>query len=120
VLIVNRKFRVANDVDEEICAISIWISFLISTDILSGDYFSALRAMGFCPFCSPHSNDKMIYPDTMTQATLAIAAVAFLCIAAADSPPVTFVSPCDCRDNHGKHRWSVKIDPAPGDGCKRD
>ena len=24
-----------------ICAISSWISFLISTDILSGDYFSA-------------------------------------------------------------------------------
>ena len=105
---------------KRICAISSWISFLISTDILSGDYFSALRAMGFCPSCSPHSNDKMIYPDTMTRATLTIAAVAFLCIAAADSPPVTFVSPRDCRDNHGKHRWSVKIDPSPGDGCKRD
>ena len=56
----------------------------------------------------------------MTRATLTIAAVAFLCVAAADSPPVTFVSPCDCRDNHGKHRWLVKIDPSPGDGCKRD
>jgi hypothetical protein len=63
---------------------SSWISFLISTDILSGDYFSALRAMGFRPFSSPHSNDKMIYPDTRTRATLTIAAVAFLCIVAAD------------------------------------
>src|SRR5262245_33231926 len=35
-----------------------------------------------------------------------IAAVAFLCIA----PPVTFESPCECRDNRGKHQWSVKID----------
>jgi hypothetical protein len=37
-------------------------------------------------------------------------AVTFLCIAAAHSPHVTFVSPCECRDNHGQHRWSVKID----------
>jgi hypothetical protein len=41
-----------------------------------------------------------------------IAAVAFLCIAGANSPPVTFESPCECRDNRGKHRWSVKIDPS--------
>ena len=95
---------------KRICAISSWIHFLISTDILSVDYFSALRAMGFCPSCSPHCNDKMIYPDTMTRATLTIAGVAFLCIGAADSPPVTFVSPRDCRDNHGKHRCSVKIE----------
>src|SRR4029450_3008324 len=27
-------------------------------------------------------------------------------------PPVTFESPCERRDAHGKHRWSVKIDPA--------
>src|SRR5438046_395343 len=40
---------------------------------------------------------------------LTIAAVAFLCSAAATSP-VTFESPCECRDNHGKHRWSVKSD----------
>jgi len=49
----------------------------------------------------------------MTRATFTIAAVAFLCsTAAATSPPVTFESPCECRDNHGKHRWSVKIDPS--------
>jgi len=30
----------------------------------------------------------------------------------AESPPVTFESPCECRDIHGKHRWSVKIDPS--------
>jgi hypothetical protein len=40
------------------------------------------------------------------------AAVAFFCVAAT-VPPVTFESPCECRDNHGKHRWSVKIDPSP-------
>jgi hypothetical protein len=46
----------------------------------------------------------------MTRQTFTIAAVAFLCIAAAT--PVTFESPCECRDNHGKHRWSVKSDPS--------
>jgi hypothetical protein len=36
--------------------------------------------------------------------------IAFLCgTAAATPPPVTFVSLCECEDNRGKHRWSVKI-----------
>jgi hypothetical protein len=48
----------------------------------------------------------------MTRATFTIAAVAFLCIAAASSPAVTFESPSECRDNHGHHRWTVKIDPS--------
>ena len=47
----------------------------------------------------------------MTRATVTIA-VAFLCIAAASSPPVTFESPCSCHDNHGEHRWAVKNDPS--------
>jgi hypothetical protein len=46
----------------------------------------------------------------MTRETFTIAAVAFLCIAAANSPPVTFESPCECHDNHGEHRWAVKND----------
>src|SRR5438034_6493736 len=47
----------------------------------------------------------------MTHArTFTIAAIAFLCSAAAAAPPVTFESPCECRDNHGQHRWPVKID----------
>src|SRR5436190_3989783 len=44
--------------------------------------------------------------------TFTAAAVALLCTASASSPPVTFESPCSCRDNHGQHRWSVKIDPS--------
>ena len=40
-----------------------------------------------------------------------IATVAFVCSAAA-SPPVTFASPCECHDNHGEHRWTVKNDPS--------
>jgi len=49
----------------------------------------------------------------MTRATLIIAAIALLCSTeAATLPPVTFESPCECQDNHGKHRWSVKIDPS--------
>jgi hypothetical protein len=49
----------------------------------------------------------------MTRATtLIIAAVAFVSGTAATAPPVTFESPCECRDNHGEHRWSVKNDPS--------
>ena len=49
----------------------------------------------------------------MTRATLIIAAIALLCSTeAATLPAVTFESPCECQDNHGKHRWSVKIDPS--------
>jgi hypothetical protein len=50
----------------------------------------------------------------MTRATtLIIAAIASLCSTAATTkPPVTFESPCNCRDNHGKGRWAVKNDPS--------
>jgi len=49
----------------------------------------------------------------MTRArTFTIAAVAFLCSAAATLLPVTFESPCECRDAHGKTRLAVKNDPS--------
>jgi hypothetical protein len=49
----------------------------------------------------------------MATEQLTIAAFWFFCSTAwATSPPVTFESPCDCRDNHGEHRWSVKNDPS--------
>jgi hypothetical protein len=38
---------------------------------------------------------------------------AFLSTTAAAAPRVTFESPCECQDNHGKHRWAEKNDPAP-------
>jgi hypothetical protein len=48
----------------------------------------------------------------MTRATFAIAVV-FLCSTAAAAPQeVTFVSPCECADNHGKARLAVKEDPS--------
>lgn len=48
----------------------------------------------------------------MIRATFTIT-VAFLCSRTlAESPPVTFTSPCECRDNHGKGRWEVKNDPS--------
>src|SRR5712672_631030 len=48
----------------------------------------------------------------MTRSTFTIA-VAFLCSAAAAAQlPVTFDSPCECHDNHGEHRRSVKNDPS--------
>jgi hypothetical protein len=47
----------------------------------------------------------------MTWSTTLPTAIAFLCgTAAAIPPPVTVVSPCECRDNHGKGRWAVKND----------
>jgi hypothetical protein len=45
----------------------------------------------------------------MTRATFTIA-VAFLCSTAAAAPLITYESPCECRDSHGKHRWSEKND----------
>ena len=47
----------------------------------------------------------------MTRATLTFA-VALLCNTAAAAPLVSYESPCECRDNHGKHRWAAKNDPA--------
>jgi hypothetical protein len=49
----------------------------------------------------------------MWAVTLTIAAIALFCgTAAATSPPVTFESPCQCRDAHGKARLAVKNDPS--------
>src|SRR5204862_6769844 len=45
-------------------------------------------------------------------ATFIIAAIAVCSKAVAQSPPVTFESPCECRDNHGEHRRVVKNDPS--------
>jgi hypothetical protein len=42
----------------------------------------------------------------MTRGTFTIAAIAFLCIAAAgEQPTVIFLSPCECQGFHGKNRW---------------
>jgi hypothetical protein len=49
----------------------------------------------------------------MKRTTFAIAVIALLYSTAAATPPVvTVVSPCECRDNHGEHRWAVKNDPS--------
>jgi len=45
----------------------------------------------------------------MSRATFT-AAIAFLCCTAVAAPLVTYESPCECLDNHGKHRWAVKND----------
>jgi hypothetical protein len=44
-----------------------------------------------------------------------IAAIIVVCSPEVATPQtsVTFDSPCECRDNHGKGRWSVKNDPSP-------
>src|SRR5438034_5610295 len=50
--------------------------------------------------------------------TRIIAAITFLCSAAATmNPPVIFVSPCECQGFHGKNRWITKTDlsPVPSD-----
>jgi hypothetical protein len=49
----------------------------------------------------------------MTRArTFTIAAIVLISSRAIAAPLVTYESPCECRDNHGKHRWSEKKDPA--------
>jgi hypothetical protein len=48
----------------------------------------------------------------MRAGTFAFVAIALVCSTAAAAPLVTFESPCECLDNHGKHRWSEKNDPA--------
>jgi hypothetical protein len=41
-----------------------------------------------------------------------VAAIVLIYSTAAEAPLVTYESPCECRDNHGKHRWSEKNDAA--------
>jgi hypothetical protein len=77
------------------------------------DDFPVLHVIRFCLLCLRHGNGKVIRTAAMTREAFAIAAIAFVCgTAAATSPQVTFESPCECRDNHGEHRWAVKNDPS--------
>jgi hypothetical protein len=46
----------------------------------------------------------------MTRATFTIAFGLLCATATAEQPLVTFVSPCDVRDNHGEGRWTIKND----------
>ena len=48
----------------------------------------------------------------MTRAMFTIAVTFLWMTAAAEQPPTTVVSPCECRENHGKGRWAVKNDPS--------
>ena len=48
----------------------------------------------------------------MIRRRLAVAAIALACSSAVAAPLVTFESPCECRDNHGKARWAEKNDPS--------
>src|SRR5512133_2190996 len=49
----------------------------------------------------------------MTRQAFTIAAIAFVCGTAAAAPLVTYESPCECRDYHGKGRLTEKNDAAP-------
>jgi hypothetical protein len=46
----------------------------------------------------------------MTRTLFTVAIALLYSAAAATLPPVTVVSPCECRDAHGKGRWAVKTD----------
>jgi len=48
----------------------------------------------------------------MTREAFTIAAIAFVCGTAAAAPLVTYESPCECREYHGKGRLSEKNDAA--------
>ena len=47
----------------------------------------------------------------MTRATFTIALAFLWNTAAAEQRPVAVVSPCECRDAHGKGRWAIRNDP---------
>src|SRR5262252_4156533 len=49
-------------------------------------------------------------PQMTRPGSLIIAAL--FCSAASAAPLVTYQSPCECQDNHGKQRWAEKSDPA--------
>jgi hypothetical protein len=59
-------------------------------------------------------NSRQLKRDFVKCALFALASFVVVSVSAAapTSSPVTFESPCECRDNHGKGRWSVKNDPA--------
>jgi hypothetical protein len=59
------------------------------------DDFPILHTARFCPFCSPHRNDKVIYPIAMTRFPTLIIAVSFCSSNAAAAPLVTFESPLE-------------------------
>jgi hypothetical protein len=81
-------------------------------DLQGKSYFNTTTTIEIKRTCRADSTE---YIAAMTRATtLIVAALAFVCNAAAakSQSPVTFESPCECRDNHGEHRWAVKNDPS--------
>jgi hypothetical protein len=47
----------------------------------------------------------------MLRVTLTTAAIALVCTTAKATRRLSqSISPCECRDNHGKGRWAVKTD----------
>jgi hypothetical protein len=52
------------------------------------------------------SRDRTV--TMMRAGTFAFAAIVLVCSTAAAAPLVTYESPCECRDNHGKHRGAEK------------
>jgi hypothetical protein len=48
----------------------------------------------------------------MTRQAFTITAIAFICGTAAAAPLVTYESPCECRDYHGKGRLTEKNEAA--------
>ena len=44
--------------------------------------------------------------------TFIVIAIASVCTTVRGAPLVTYQSPCECQDNHGKQRWAEKNDPA--------
>jgi hypothetical protein len=72
-------------------------------EIVSDD-FSILHAGGFSSFALRTAAPRWYEQDAMTRAMFT-AAIALLCSMAGAIPPrVTVVSPCECRDAHGKGR----------------
>jgi hypothetical protein len=62
------------------------------------------------PLLLSTQQQQVIYPVAMMRRAALI--IALFCSTAAAAPLVTYESPCECQDNHGKHRWAEKNDPA--------
>jgi hypothetical protein len=114
VLVVNRKLRVANDVDEQDMGDLELDLFLDLNGHLVGRLFLSTSRDGIVPLLLSTRQRQSDMNQRNDALDVHDCCDCFLCTAAAAAPkpPVTFESPCECRDNHGQHRWSVKIDPA--------
>ena len=77
--------------------------------MMISQYFTRFDSAPFVPHTAM---TKWYEWAAMTRQAFTIAAIAFVCGTAAAAPLVTYESPCECRDYHGKGRLTEKNDAA--------